>query len=719
MSELVMSKSQGGLGGYLYICGSVTVYETVMSGLRKAIYMHQASTQSTADSLLATAFAERRFMLDIFMTPRAIPNNTPTYPMSKLAAHTGHRKGSRMWIGVHGGVYDVTDFLPMHPGGTLIVAASAGLDATKTFDDLAHSSNPEVSSLLSKYRIGHLVSKPDFRCTEISYLYDMWYQYLRNTVESLTTLSFEANNILEDSKVWFSSSGLFNIGGVRKFYQFQSRLMQNGFSTLFGAKLQEIYLKLSYSLANALAPNVRLPDIIGTITRAQSSPDTTRAMKEVSEIGQFVCNNSKSARFHENGILRYAQTVTELDMKFLEQIRDEAGLGMDAFDLIASMDEPTSSKQVKLASYLLSVMERIAAHLEAYYASLAQESIYRPEIENNPARTRWNNVRRKIKDGSFFVLARPPNMSSSDGMSTGLRARQNGVEVDFAQIFASAQQTLQLNTRSLPSHQDYEPRTPRRLADAHTARAAQTLQAPSSFESQQQGNALRRMSTFITDNMTTIRRLSRLPAEYDFTQLMATYGKHPQAQDGNSKPASTTSSSSSHGLRVRAPPNTSPMLAPPPLRTRTQKMLPTQTQTPNATSLDQHLHHRHHQPLPRAKDISSPSSVPSLPRTASPSAAMNAAMAHLHRRQPPRSVTPLPASPRASLALSAAGSISSRSAGTRRNLSGDAGLVLPHGHPPTASLPALPTGLKALKLGASSTAEERMFQQLQERASQV
>lgn len=90
VSELVMSKSQGGLGGYLYICGSVTVYETgmefsslpnflysavlslasqtnhgiaVMSGLRKAIYTHQASTQSTADSLLATAFAERRFML--------------------------------------------------------------------------------------------------------------------------------------------------------------------------------------------------------------------------------------------------------------------------------------------------------------------------------------------------------------------------------------------------------------------------------------------------------------------------------------------------------------------------------------------------------------------------------------------------------------------------------------------------------------------------------
>ena len=65
VSELVMSKSQGGLGGYMYICGSVSVYETVMSGIKQAIYKYQASTKSTADSLLATAFAERRFVLGV------------------------------------------------------------------------------------------------------------------------------------------------------------------------------------------------------------------------------------------------------------------------------------------------------------------------------------------------------------------------------------------------------------------------------------------------------------------------------------------------------------------------------------------------------------------------------------------------------------------------------------------------------------------------------
>jgi cytochrome b involved in lipid metabolism len=313
-----MSKSQGGLGGHLYICGSVSVYETVMSGIKQAIYKYQASTHAMADSLLATAFAERRFMLDIFMSPRSIPASTPTIPMSRLAKNTGHRKNTRMWIGVHGGVYDVTNFLPMHPGGTLIVAASAGLDATKTFHELAHDTNPEVSSLLSKYFIGHLGTKPHCGNAETSQLYDMWHQYLRISIESLTTLSFETTNILEDSKIWFSG-GQINIGGIRKFYQFQSRLMQNGFSTLFGAKFQEIYLKICYSLANTITPDVRLPDVVGTITRAQAGPDTAKAMREISAVGQFVSNNARAAHFHENGILKYAQKVTELDITFLEQ----------------------------------------------------------------------------------------------------------------------------------------------------------------------------------------------------------------------------------------------------------------------------------------------------------------------------------------------------------------------------------------------------------------
>src|SRR2546423_10206688 len=158
-------------------------------------------------------------------------------------------------------------------------------------------------------------------------------------------------------------------------------------------QLQEIYLKLSFAVANSGMPNVRLPDIIGTVTRAQTSTDAATTSKEISEIGQFVCNSGKTAQFHENGILRYAEAATELDVRFLEQVRDEAGQGMDAFDTIASMDGMPSAKLVKLAAYLLSILERITKHLESFYSTLASYSIYQSELEQNPARTRWNKLR--------------------------------------------------------------------------------------------------------------------------------------------------------------------------------------------------------------------------------------------------------------------------------------------------------------------------------------
>lgn len=358
---------------------------------------------------------------------------------------------------------------------------------------------------------------------------------------------------------------------------------------------------------------------------------------------------------------------------------------------------------MKLASFLLTVLERIAARLEAYYASLSQESIYRPEIENNPARTRWNNLRRKISDGSFFILAKPLSMSG-DGLSPALRGpRQNGLEVDFAQIFASAQQTLQRDPQSMATP-NLELPQPRRLADMHTARAAKNTQAPSTFDIQQQGTALRRMSAFINENMSTIRRLSRLPAEYDFASMMAAYGKHAQQSPSvaSHSPTKSVSSNASQGLYVRGVTgrgSTSPLPAPAPLRVRSR--------TPSLEKAMQAQHRRpitHLQPAPPPKDSLPP--IPQLHTSPLPvasqsntSAAMNAAMVHLNRRQPPRSNTPLPASPRASLALS--------SASVRRKLSGDANA------PPVPIIPIVPPGLRELKLAASVNGDEMRFQQAQ------
>ncbi|KAH7397490.1 hypothetical protein BKA64DRAFT_752995 [Cadophora sp. MPI-SDFR-AT-0126] len=545
--NLVISKSQGGLGGYIYICGSISVYESIISGIRQAIYNNWASTKESAENLLAVAFAERRFMLDIFMTPQPISYNSPIITLAQLAQHTGHRANSHMWLAVHGGVYDVTDFLPMHPGGTLIVRASAGLDATKTFDELAHTSNPEVSSLLSKYFIGHLAPKPSFHSPELSELYDTWHVYLRTCVESLTTLHLEVDHIMKDSKVWFQN-GLFNMGGVRKFYQFQSRLMQNGFSMIFGVKMQELHLKLSYALASLKSGSSgsRFPDIIGIVTRAQSSPASAQASNEIAQIGQFVCN-SQGAQFQENGILKYAQTVTALDVEFLEEILEEACKGMESFEGINRLEAGRGKQGIlKISAYLLTVLERIAQRLEIFYSRLATHTIYTPSLEANPARTRWNTLRRKIFDGSFFILTHDHDFeSSSKEYQNPYRAtRREQQDVDFDDVVKQVRAALSDNDSMLPpqsttrveiGHSGRQKSFQERsgLAAEHTLHAQPNLKSPSSFEVHEQRSALNRISMFMDKNTQNIRRLSRIPdlEGVSYQAILNAYGGRPAGKD--------------------------------------------------------------------------------------------------------------------------------------------------------------------------------------------
>mmetsp|Transcript_91892 Transcript_91892/g.274179 ORF Transcript_91892/g.274179 Transcript_91892/m.274179 type:complete len:142 (-) Transcript_91892:36-461(-) len=50
-----------------------------------------------------------------------------------------HSTAGDCWLALHGVVYDVTAFLPSHPGGPEIVEAVAGCDASAEFEDALHS----------------------------------------------------------------------------------------------------------------------------------------------------------------------------------------------------------------------------------------------------------------------------------------------------------------------------------------------------------------------------------------------------------------------------------------------------------------------------------------------------------------------------------------------------------------------------------------------------
>lgn len=92
-----------------------------------------------------------------------------------------------------------------------------------------------------------------------------------------------------------------------------------------------------------------MPDVLGTIERAKSSQACGNVTKEVAQIGKWVCN-SHEVQFHEKSLLRYAQAVTQIDLAFLESVRDYCATGLEAFDRIrndGAVDETQVSLQLE------------------------------------------------------------------------------------------------------------------------------------------------------------------------------------------------------------------------------------------------------------------------------------------------------------------------------------------------------------------------------------
>jgi sulfite oxidase len=84
----------------------------------------------------------------------------------EVAKHKTKETG--IWVTYKDGVYDVTDFVEMHPGGAgrLMLAAGGAIDPFWAM--YAQHNTEEVHSILQEYYIGKLVRRlalyPFFKC---------------------------------------------------------------------------------------------------------------------------------------------------------------------------------------------------------------------------------------------------------------------------------------------------------------------------------------------------------------------------------------------------------------------------------------------------------------------------------------------------------------------------------------------------------------------------
>jgi cytochrome b involved in lipid metabolism len=88
-------------------------------------------------------------------------SGAPIQKMISVEEVAKHNSGGDCWMAIDGSVYDVTKYIPMHPGGNEMLRG-CGQDATELFNTHGtpggNPHSPRASNMLKEYVIGILGS---------------------------------------------------------------------------------------------------------------------------------------------------------------------------------------------------------------------------------------------------------------------------------------------------------------------------------------------------------------------------------------------------------------------------------------------------------------------------------------------------------------------------------------------------------------------------------
>lgn len=87
-----------------------------------------------------------------FVSNVTVSSSTPAYKLTDVAKHNTN---TDCWTAVAGKVYNVTEFIPSHPGGRAILK-SCGKDGTEMFQGEMEHAEQNAQGVLDSYFIGTL-----------------------------------------------------------------------------------------------------------------------------------------------------------------------------------------------------------------------------------------------------------------------------------------------------------------------------------------------------------------------------------------------------------------------------------------------------------------------------------------------------------------------------------------------------------------------------------
>jgi len=138
---------------HVFVCGrsrfALSAIEALRSIFRRFAEGTDDERDRSASDMLTELIGRGRLKLEIFSGDAPALEGRSQIDVSEIVL----RNGPEYWLVIEGLVYDVTEFVRLHPGGAHVLRGYAGLDGTQGFQR-THAGRTEIAAMLEMYEIG-------------------------------------------------------------------------------------------------------------------------------------------------------------------------------------------------------------------------------------------------------------------------------------------------------------------------------------------------------------------------------------------------------------------------------------------------------------------------------------------------------------------------------------------------------------------------------------
>jgi sulfite reductase (NADPH) flavoprotein alpha-component len=424
--QYLQRQEDGGLEGYFYICGQANFGHTVIEGIQGLIARHLPGTrhvpgtvrdktvgamenvkdvedkdikdienqQEAARIFFRHLTGQNRFMLDMFTTfapvAAASVHGFETFDASEVIQHNNAQQG--YWTTIQGNVYDVSEFMYLHPGGQRLLMAAAGIDSTRSYEKVEHHLNSEVHSQLDLYKIGQIrrlnfgdlwgiAIKPaamaqqgpaqksaqgDARALMSLSLHDFYRHWIRFTYQIV-----EIENSLNNN---FSirSLSVARPDPPEAMGKLKAQLLLNAHDTFYDSSVGDILgpkLELLWAIALGFcAADLSITQLPQEIARTRSSPNAQKATEQrvqLTQTLQDLAPTPEEAPQAWANFNRQLQHLEQCDQTFIAALKSRLRQGLVIFEQY----EELVIKRGKVQ--LVEALEGIPTVVEDYYTALS------------------------------------------------------------------------------------------------------------------------------------------------------------------------------------------------------------------------------------------------------------------------------------------------------------------------------------------------------------